>query len=62
VVINEITLIGSRCGNFTPAIDALATGKFDPLLLIDGTYSLNDGVAALAAAADKSKFKIVIRP
>jgi threonine dehydrogenase-like Zn-dependent dehydrogenase len=62
VVINEITLIGSRCGSFTPAIDALATGKFDPLLLIDGTYSLNDGGAALAAAADKSKFKIVIRP
>jgi threonine dehydrogenase-like Zn-dependent dehydrogenase len=62
VVINEITIIGSRCGRFVPAIDALAARKFDPRPLIDETYSLNDGVAAFAAAADKSKFKIVIRP
>jgi threonine dehydrogenase-like Zn-dependent dehydrogenase len=62
VVINEIRIIGSRCGRFAPAIDALAAGKVDPRPLIDGTYSLDDGVAAFAAAADKSKFKIVIRP
>jgi threonine dehydrogenase-like Zn-dependent dehydrogenase len=62
VVINEITIIGSRCGRFAPAIDAIAAGKFDLRPLIDGTYSLDDGVAAFAAAADKSKFKIVIRP
>jgi threonine dehydrogenase-like Zn-dependent dehydrogenase len=61
VVINEITIIGSRCGRFGPAIDALAARKFDPRPLIDATYSLDDGVA-FAAAADKSKFKIVIRP
>ncbi len=62
VVINEITIIGSRCGRFTPAIAALAAGRFDPRPLIDGTFSLDDGVAAFAAAADKSKFKIVVRP
>jgi threonine dehydrogenase-like Zn-dependent dehydrogenase len=62
VVINEITVIGSRCGRLAPAIDALAAQKIDPRPLIDGTYSLNDGVAAFAVAADKSKFKIVIRP
>jgi threonine dehydrogenase-like Zn-dependent dehydrogenase len=62
VVINEITIIGSRCGRFAPAIDALAAHKRDPRLLIDAIYSLDDGVAAFAAAADKSKFKIVIRP
>jgi threonine dehydrogenase-like Zn-dependent dehydrogenase len=62
VVINEITIIGSRCGRFAPAIDALAAGKLDPGPLIDGTYALGDGVAAFAAAADKAKFKIVIRP
>jgi threonine dehydrogenase-like Zn-dependent dehydrogenase len=62
VVINEVTIIGSRCGRFAPAIDALATGKFDPRPLIDGTYSLDDGAAAFTAAADKSKFKILIRP
>jgi threonine dehydrogenase-like Zn-dependent dehydrogenase len=62
VVINEITIIGSRCGRFAPAIEALASHAFDPGPLIDGDYSLDDGVAAFAAAADKSKFKIVIRP
>jgi threonine dehydrogenase-like Zn-dependent dehydrogenase len=62
VVINEISIIGSRCGSFGPAVAALATHKFDPRPLIDGEFSLDDGVAAFAAAADKSKFKVVIRP
>ena len=62
VVINEITLVGSRCGRFAPAIAALATRKFDPRPLIDGAYPLDDGVAAFAAAADKSIFKVMIRP
>lgn len=62
VVINEIAIIGSRCGRFQPAIDALAAGKFDPRPFIDGTYSLDDGIAAFEAAADKSKFKVLIRP
>jgi threonine dehydrogenase-like Zn-dependent dehydrogenase len=62
VVINEITVIGSRCGRFAPAVEALAAGRFDPRTLIDATYSLDDGVAAFTAAAGKSKFKIVIRP
>lgn len=62
VVINEITIIGSRCGRFQPAIAALGANKFDPRPLIDGEFSLDDGIAAFAAAADKSKFKIVIRP
>lgn len=62
VVINEITIIGSRCGRFQPAIDALAAGRLDPRPLIDGTCSLDDGIAAFEAATDKSKFKILIRP
>jgi alcohol dehydrogenase len=62
VVINEITIIGSRCGRFAPAIASLASGKFDPRPLIDGSYALDDGLAAFAAAADSSKFKIVILP
>jgi threonine dehydrogenase-like Zn-dependent dehydrogenase len=62
VVINEITIVGSRCGKFGPAIEALAANKCDPRTLIDGEFSLADGVAAFTAAADKSKFKILLRP
>ena len=39
-IINEITLIGSRCGLFKPAIDALATGKISVNSMIDSTFSL----------------------
>jgi alcohol dehydrogenase len=62
VVINEITIIGSRCGRFLPAVGALAAYKLDPRPLIDAEFPLDDGVAAFASAADKSKFKVVIRP
>src|SRR5208337_3993687 len=38
IVVNEISVIGSRCGRFQPALDALAAGKIDPRPLIDGTF------------------------
>lgn len=62
VVINEITIVGSRCGRFGPAIDALSASKGDPRALIDGEFSLDDGIAAFSAAAAKTKFKILLRP
>lgn len=62
VVINEITVIGSRCGRFAPAIAAIAAGQIDPRPLIDAIYPLDDGLSAFAAAASKSHFKILIRP
>lgn len=61
VVINEVTVIGSRCGRFEPAIEALASGRIDPRALIDGTYPIEDGVAAFKAAANPSNFKILLR-
>jgi alcohol dehydrogenase len=61
VVINEITVIGSRCGRFTPALAALVEHKLDPRPLIDGVFALDDGIAAFTAAADPAKFKILIR-
>ena len=60
LVVNEITVIGSRCGRFAPALDALASGKLDPRPLIDGTFTLDEGVKAFAAAADPLNFKILL--
>jgi threonine dehydrogenase-like Zn-dependent dehydrogenase len=60
VVINEITVLGSRCGRFEPALKALASGKIDPRPLIDGTFALAGGLAAFAAAADPLNFKILL--
>jgi threonine dehydrogenase-like Zn-dependent dehydrogenase len=62
IVINEITVIGSRCGRFQPAIEALANGRIDPSPLIDGIYPLDEPLAAFQAATDPLKFKILLRP
>ena len=62
IVINEITVVGSRCGRFEPALEALSDGRFDPRALIDGIYSMDDFNAAFAAARDSTKLKILIRP
>ena len=61
VVIDEITVIGSRCGRFQPAIDAIAAGKIDPRPLIDGIVALDDGLAAFEAAKNPLNFKILLR-
>jgi 2-desacetyl-2-hydroxyethyl bacteriochlorophyllide A dehydrogenase len=61
IVINEITVLGSRCGRFAPAIEALATGKIDPAPLISATFSLDEGLHALEEAASPSNFKILLK-
>jgi threonine dehydrogenase-like Zn-dependent dehydrogenase len=61
IVVNEITVIGSRCGRFQPALDALAARKIDPRPLIDGTFALDDGIAAFEAAKEPLNFKILLR-
>ena len=60
IVVNEISVIGSRCGRFQPALDALAAGKIDPRPLIDGTFALDDGLAAFEAAKNPLNFKILL--
>lgn len=61
VVINEITVLGSRCGRFAPALDAMASGKIDPRALISATLPLDDGLQALDEAAKSSNFKVLLK-
>ncbi len=61
IVVNEITVIGSRCGRFQPALDALAAGKIDPRPLIDGAFRLDEGLAGFEAAKNPLNFKILLR-
>jgi threonine dehydrogenase-like Zn-dependent dehydrogenase len=60
LVINEIEVIGSRCGPFAPALDALRRGIIDPTPLISGIFPLRQGLAALARASEPSVFKILL--
>jgi len=61
IVVNEISVVGSRCGRFAPALDTLASGKLDVTALISAVYPLEDGIAAFAAAADPSNLKVLLK-
>jgi threonine dehydrogenase-like Zn-dependent dehydrogenase len=59
-LVDEITLVGSRCGPFAPALRLLEQGLVDPLRLIDGRFALDDGEAALARAAEPGVMKVLL--
>lgn len=61
VVVNEIHVMGSRCGRFAPALNALVSGKFDPRPLITHTVAFDDALNAFETAAQKSSFKTLLR-
>jgi len=62
LVINEITVIGSRCGRFPPALQALARQRVAVAPLIDRIYPLTEGLAAVAYASRPGTLKILLRP
>jgi alcohol dehydrogenase len=61
-VIDELTLVGSRCGPFEPALRLLSAGLVDPRPLISAEFGLSDGVEALARAARGDAVKVLLRP
>lgn len=60
VVVDEITLIGSRCGPFEPAIELLAQNKINVNPLIDSRYPLEAGLAAFERAQTKGVLKVLL--
>lgn len=62
LVVDEITLVGSRCGPFAVALAALEAGAVDVLPLIHARYSLRDGIAAFEHAGQKGVLKVLIEP
>lgn len=61
LVIDEISLIGSRCGPFRPAIMALQKGLIDVKPLISGIYNISDGIEAFKDASKGETLKIALR-
>lgn len=62
VVIDEVTLIGSRCGPFEPALAALARGQVRVGPLIEGELPLERGEEAFRRAAEPGAGKILLVP
>ena len=62
VVVDEINVVGSRCGRLAPALDLLARGVVDPSPLISETLPLSQGLAAMDAAGKAGVLKVLVRP
>ncbi len=62
LVVDEVTLIGSRCGPFEPALKLLAEGKVNPEPLIEAVYPLEQGQVAFVKAAMPGVLKVLLQP
>lgn len=61
IVIDEVAVVGSRCGPFPRAVAALTSGEIDPTPLIGAEYPLANGEEAFRAAAVPGARKILLR-
>jgi len=61
-IVNEVTLIGSRCGRFEPAIKLLSRGKVRVESLISEEFPLSEARKAFARGATKGILKVLLRP
>ena len=61
VIVNEISLIGSRCGRFEPAIELLRERKVDVRPMLSAEFPLEQAPAAFAEAARKGVLKVLLR-
>lgn len=62
LVVDEISVIGSRCGRFAPALDLLERNAVDVDSLISDEYPLVDGLRAIERAAAPGILKVLLRP
>lgn len=60
-VINEIQIVGSRCGPFRPALEALALGTVVVTPMISATYALDEADRAFEHALSGKAIKILLR-
>lgn len=62
VIVNELTLLGSRCGRFEPALRLIASAKLRLDAMITEVYALSDGPAAFRRAIEPGALKVLLRP
>jgi len=60
LVVDEISLVGSRCGPFAPALHLLENHLVDPTALITGRYLLSEALKAFEHAAAPGTLKIIL--
>jgi threonine dehydrogenase-like Zn-dependent dehydrogenase len=62
VVVDEISIVGSRCGRFAPALELLRRGAVDVDSLVHDEFPLAAGVRAVERAAAPGVLKVLLRP
>jgi threonine dehydrogenase-like Zn-dependent dehydrogenase len=62
IVVDEISVVGSRCGRFAPALELLKTGAVDVESLISEELALTEGLRAMERAAEPGVLKVLLRP
>ena len=62
VVVDEITVLGSRCGPFAPAIRALETGAIRTSSMVHGCFALRNAPEAFEKDREKGIIKVLLRP
>jgi threonine dehydrogenase-like Zn-dependent dehydrogenase len=61
VVVDEITIVGSRCGRFAPALDLLKDKRVEVADLISEEFGLSEGVRAVERAGEKGVMKVLLK-
>jgi len=59
-VVDEVTIVGSRCGPFGPAVAALASGRIHVRPLVSAVYPFDDALAAFDAAGRPGALKVLL--
>jgi threonine dehydrogenase-like Zn-dependent dehydrogenase len=62
IVVDEISIIGSRCGRFQPALELLERQAVDVESLISEEYALANGLPAMDRAKAAGVLKVLLRP
>ena len=60
IVVDEITLVGSRCGPFAPALALLVEGRVEVRSLVHARFPLHEAVAAFAEASRRGVMKVLV--
>jgi threonine dehydrogenase-like Zn-dependent dehydrogenase len=62
IVVDEISIVGSRCGRFEPALDLLKKNAVDVNSLISEEHSLSNALKAMNRAKTRGILKVLLRP
>lgn len=62
IVVDEVKIVGSRCGPFEPALRLMESRQVDPTVLIDSEFPLGEALKAFERAAESGALKVLMRP